>query len=133
MLHIHRPFVVLSCPCQCLYALYGPFTYLCSCCAALVHYGADTVVSLCQHFHLIYLNVMFTHIIFIRYLSVWRTWFYVIGRLVDIRSRSLRSVCFLVLVFPHGTTTRIGPRPPHYRGFMITLRHTTLGRTPLGE
>ena len=26
-----------------------------------------------------------------------------------------------------------GPRPPHYRMFMITLRHTTLGRTPLGE
>ena len=25
-----------------------------------------------------------------------------------------------------------GPRPPpHYRGFMVTLRHTTLGRTPL--
>ena len=26
-----------------------------------------------------------------------------------------------------------GPRPPHYRGFMITLRHTTLGKTPLDE
>jgi hypothetical protein len=26
-----------------------------------------------------------------------------------------------------------GPRPPHYRGFTITLRHTTLGRTPLDE
>jgi hypothetical protein len=26
-----------------------------------------------------------------------------------------------------------GPRPPHCRGFMITLKHTTLGRTPLGE
>jgi hypothetical protein len=26
-----------------------------------------------------------------------------------------------------------GPRPPHYRGFMITLRHTTLGRTPLDK
>jgi len=24
-----------------------------------------------------------------------------------------------------------GPRPPHYQGFMITLRHTILGRTPL--
>jgi hypothetical protein len=24
------------------------------------------------------------------------------------------------------------PRPPHYRGFKITVRHTTLGRTPLG-
>jgi hypothetical protein len=26
-----------------------------------------------------------------------------------------------------------GPRPLHYQGFMITLRHTTLGRTPLDE
>jgi len=26
-----------------------------------------------------------------------------------------------------------GPGSPHYRGFMITLRHTTLGRTPLEE
>ena len=26
-----------------------------------------------------------------------------------------------------------GPRRPHCRGFIITLRHTTLGKTPLGE
>jgi len=26
-----------------------------------------------------------------------------------------------------------GPRPPHYWGFMIILRHTTLCRTPLDE
>jgi len=26
-----------------------------------------------------------------------------------------------------------GLRPPHYRGFMITLRQTTLRRTPLDE
>ena len=26
-----------------------------------------------------------------------------------------------------------GPGPPHYRGFTITLRHITLGRTPLDE
>ena len=25
----------------------------------------------------------------------------------------------------------IGPRPPHYQGFTITLRHATLGRPPL--
>jgi len=29
--------------------------------------------------------------------------------------------------------SRSGPRPPHYRGFMITLRHTTVSRTPLDE
>ena len=26
-----------------------------------------------------------------------------------------------------------GPEPPHYQGFTITLRHTTLGRTPLDK
>jgi hypothetical protein len=30
-------------------------------------------------------------------------------------------------------TTSSGPGPPHCRGFTITLRHTTLGRTPLDE
>jgi hypothetical protein len=29
--------------------------------------------------------------------------------------------------------TPSGPRHPHYRGFIITLRHTTPGRTPLYE
>jgi len=32
-----------------------------------------------------------------------------------------------------GEKAPCGPRPPHYRGFTITLRHTTLGRTPLDE
>ena len=35
--------------------------------------------------------------------------------------------------FYHGPTTPSGPRFPHCRGFMIALRHTTFGRTPLGE
>jgi len=35
--------------------------------------------------------------------------------------------------FYHGATARSGPRPTHYRGFMIALRHTTLGRNPLDE
>jgi hypothetical protein len=29
--------------------------------------------------------------------------------------------------------SRNGPRPSHWRGFEITLRHATLGRTPLDE
>jgi hypothetical protein len=33
-------------------------------------------------------------------------------------------------VFPWCTAPN-GPGPPHYRGFMITGRHTALGRTPL--
>jgi hypothetical protein len=36
-------------------------------------------------------------------------------------------------IFFHDTTAPSGPGPPHYRGFTIKLRHTTLGRTPLDE
>jgi hypothetical protein len=36
-------------------------------------------------------------------------------------------------LFFHGATAPTGPGPPYYRGFTITLRHTTLGRTPLDE
>jgi hypothetical protein len=36
-----------------------------------------------------------------------------------------------VYIFFHGTTPPIEPGPPHYRGFTITLRHTTLDRTPV--
>jgi len=32
-----------------------------------------------------------------------------------------------------GATAPTGPSSPHYRGFTIRLRHTTLGRTPLDE
>jgi len=32
---------------------------------------------------------------------------------------------------PPYTTAPSGAMPPHCRGFTITLRHTTLGRTPL--
>jgi len=34
---------------------------------------------------------------------------------------------------PHGVTAPIGPGHPQYWGFTITLRHTTLGRTPPDE
>jgi len=35
--------------------------------------------------------------------------------------------------FTHCTKPPSGPGPSHYRGFTITLRHTTLGRNPLDE
>jgi len=35
--------------------------------------------------------------------------------------------------FPHAATARSASEPPHYRGLMITLRHPTSGRNPLGE
>jgi len=34
---------------------------------------------------------------------------------------------------PHSSTGPCGPGSSHYQGFMITLRHTTLGGTPLEE
>jgi hypothetical protein len=33
----------------------------------------------------------------------------------------------------HGATASNGPGPPPYQGFTITLRHATLGMTPLDE
>jgi len=38
---------------------------------------------------------------------------------------------YIKLLFSHGTAALSGPEPPRYRGLMITLRHTALGRTPL--
>ena len=47
-----------------------------------------------------------------------------------------RSIYYLVSIHAflfHGATARIRPGPPRYRGFIITLRHTTPGRTLLDE
>jgi hypothetical protein len=33
----------------------------------------------------------------------------------------------------HGATAPSGAWPPHYRGFVITIRHAILGSTPLDE
>jgi hypothetical protein len=43
---------------------------------------------------------------------------------------SLRGI---INLFSNCSTAPSGPGPPHYRGLTITLRHTTLGRTPLDE
>ena len=40
---------------------------------------------------------------------------------------------FCTYFFSHGVSAPRGPRPPHYRGLTITLRHNTLGRTTLEE
>jgi hypothetical protein len=48
------------------------------------------------------------------------------------RKRCSLCIALLIVVF-HGSTAPSRPGPPHYRGFTITLRHTTLGRTPLDE
>jgi len=43
------------------------------------------------------------------------------------------SLFVMSTYFPHRATAPIGPGPSHYRGSMITLRHTTIGRTSLDE
>jgi hypothetical protein len=56
---------------------------------------------------------------------------------VSLEARHLRlHVTFsdkLKLFFLQGATAPSGQRPHHYRGFTITLRHITFGRTPLDE
>jgi len=37
------------------------------------------------------------------------------------------------MIFSRDATALLGPRLPHYRGFEITQRHTTFGRTLLEE
>jgi len=39
---------------------------------------------------------------------------------------------YMYIVLPR-VNSPSGSRPSHYRGFMITLRRTTLGTTPLDE
>jgi hypothetical protein len=43
------------------------------------------------------------------------------------------NIVIIVVFFYHDVTAQSGPRPLHCRGFTITLRHTTLGRTSLDE
>jgi hypothetical protein len=39
----------------------------------------------------------------------------------------------IIVVFSLGAAAQRGPWPPHSRGFLITQRNTTVGRTPLDE
>jgi hypothetical protein len=43
------------------------------------------------------------------------------------------NIYVYIYIFYHGTTARSGLGPPLCWGFTITLRHTTLGRTPPDE
>jgi hypothetical protein len=40
---------------------------------------------------------------------------------------------YIYIYFLPWRNSSSGPRPPHCRGFMITLRHIAIGRTPLDE
>ena len=53
------------------------------------------------------------------------------GQCSYIRLTHYFSDFILLGIYLHGTTTPGGTWPHNYRGFTITLRHTTLGRTPL--
>jgi hypothetical protein len=57
------------------------------------------------------------------------------GRLSDIGLNVTRaaSYTYFYLILFHGAAAPSGPGPHHYRGFKITLRHATLGRTHLDE
>jgi hypothetical protein len=63
---------------------------------------------------------------------------YRIAKLDNWNPQLVKSSCILILSLLltcllfcfHGTTIPGGQGPHHYRGFTITLRHTTLGRTP---
>jgi hypothetical protein len=47
------------------------------------------------------------------------------------RTQNKHDIYFVF--FFHAPTAPSWPGPPHYRGFTITHRHTTLSRTPLDE
>jgi hypothetical protein len=52
--------------------------------------------------------------------------------LVKLKIHKVECICYWYFFF-HGATAPSGPGPPRFRGFTITLRHTTVGRTPLDE
>jgi len=47
--------------------------------------------------------------------------------------RYFKNQSSFINIFSHGARAPNGSEPPHYRGFTITFRHTTLGRTPLDK
>jgi hypothetical protein len=57
---------------------------------------------------------------------------HVLSRIQEIAFLSMSFVAALS-IFSNGATAPSGPGSPHYRGFTITFRHTTLGRNPLDE
>jgi len=55
------------------------------------------------------------------------------GRIYAELELSKKRVFLSLDVFMPRRNSHTGSRPPHLGGFMITLRHTTLGRPPLDE
>ena len=59
------------------------------------------------------------------------------GKWCDLYAGQLRKkytlYTLIIFLFYHEATAPSGSRPPHCRGFVITLRHTKVGRTLLDE
>jgi hypothetical protein len=51
----------------------------------------------------------------------------------DVNWDNLAFTLYYLQFFSSGAAAPSGPGHPHYRGFTITLRHSTLDRTPLDE
>jgi hypothetical protein len=64
---------------------------------------------------------------------LWNVFEFSGGRLKKIRNAMLYNLYLYKTLIFHGATIPSGQGLPHYRGFTITLRHTTLGRTLLDE
>jgi hypothetical protein len=58
-------------------------------------------------------------------------WRYVYSHFIKLIN-NIKFLIFSLHLFL-GATASSGPGPSHYRGFTITLRHITLGRTPLDK
>ena len=57
------------------------------------------------------------------------------GNILDLLFHLIETSCrqITLYIFFRDATAHCGPGPPHYRGFTITLRQTTFGRTPPDE
>ena len=52
---------------------------------------------------------------------------------VTVQEMHRHHVAISVHIFLHSWKVPRGPKPPQIQGFTITLRHTTIGKTPLDE
>jgi hypothetical protein len=55
------------------------------------------------------------------------------AKLLSKSTKFIIIIIIIIIAFPVALRPLFGSWPSHYRGFTITLRHTTLGRTPLDE
>ena len=66
-------------------------------------------------------------------MRVWQLWVNYRDKKMRIYGRNLPQMSMKLFFFTMAQQPPSGPRPPHYREFTITLRHTTFGRTHLDE